>query len=149
MRVHVTGQICKRRGDFWLPGIAHIENECAAGVVIVGEQHAARWHHVFSVMHAYGLLVRSQSRYHMTVVGRSRICIDDDQKVVALASSVARPYQEIVRFCGCLLLASAGREKDTAYTEGDECPRPGRGCCHHSTAPDTCPWNIVVETDSA
>src|SRR5215467_819506 len=146
MRMHVTGQIRKRSGDFWLEGISYIEYECAADVVIVGEQHAARRHRVFSVMHAYGLLVRGQRRYHMTVVRRSRICIDDDQKVVGLASSVARPYQKLVGFRRCLLLASAGREKDTADAEGNDGPRPCPGCCNHSKAPDTCPWNIVVES---
>src|ERR1700730_3133653 len=98
-------------------------------------------------MHAYGLLVCSLIRYHVTVVRDCRVGIDDGQKTVALASSIARPYQQIVVPGRCLLV-SAGREKNAAKRKGNDYPCAALGCCNHSTAPETWPWTIVVETDS-
>ena len=42
--------------------VAHIEDKSAAGIMIIGKQHPARGHHVFSVMDTHRLLVGLQSR---------------------------------------------------------------------------------------
>ena len=85
--MHVAGHVGERSDDLGMQGIVHVEDERAAHVVIVGEQHAARGHHVFGVVDADCLLVRAYGCDQLAVGGGSRVGVDDGEEVVALLFS--------------------------------------------------------------
>jgi hypothetical protein len=96
--VHVAIHVGERTGDARVQRIAQIEEKGAAGVVIVGEEDAARGHEVFGVVHEFGLLVGCERGQQLAVVRRCGGCIDDGEKVGLLACGIAGPDEEIV--CG-------------------------------------------------
>ncbi len=81
--MHIAVHIGKRGHDLWVQGVAYIEDKRASGIMVVREQHSTRGHHVFRVMHAHRLLIGHQSRDQTSVCLRSRIRIDDCEKIIA------------------------------------------------------------------
>ena len=76
--------------------IVEIEDESAAGVVIVGEEHGAFGHGVFGVVDAESCLVGGEGGEEMAVVRRRRIGVDNGEEVFALEGAVACPSEEVV-----------------------------------------------------
>lgn len=68
--------------------ILHVEDERAADVVVIREQHAARRHFVLGVMDTHRLLVSADACDELAVTGGMRVSVDHRQKVVALLTLV-------------------------------------------------------------
>jgi hypothetical protein len=62
VRVHVGIDIGEGSGDARVQWIAQIEQEGAAGIVIVGEEDPACRHGVFGVVHEFRLLIGGERR---------------------------------------------------------------------------------------
>jgi hypothetical protein len=96
VRMHVAVHVREGSPDLRPQRIVHVEDERASDVMIVGEQHAARRHHVFGVVNAHGLLIRANACDQFAVGRRGRIRIDDGEKVIALELLVTGPRKEVV-----------------------------------------------------
>jgi hypothetical protein len=57
VRVHVAVDVSEGAGNARMQRIAQVEEEGATGLVIVGEEDAARGHGVFGVVHEFCLLI--------------------------------------------------------------------------------------------
>ena len=84
MRMHVAIHVGERSHDLRVKRVMHVEDEGLVQLMIVGEEHAARGHRVFRVMHPHGLLVRGESSHQPPVRSRSGIRVDHCEKVIAL-----------------------------------------------------------------
>ena len=95
--MHVAIHISERAGDARVQRIAQVEEKGAAGVVIVGEEDAARGHDVFGVVYELGLLIGIERGQQLPVVRRGRRRVDDSEEVGLLSGSAAGPDEEVVR----------------------------------------------------
>ena len=94
MRMRVTAHVVEGRHDRWLKRIAHIQDEAAPGIVVVGEQHAAGRHRVFGVVRAYCLLVGFHRRHHSPEIRRARIRVDHEQEIISLLVAITCPDEQ-------------------------------------------------------
>lgn len=123
VRVHVARHIGKRSCDCGMQGIAEIEDEGCAGVVIVGKEHAAWRHRVLGVVHIHRLLTGGKSGHQAAVRRGSGIGVDDGEKGLALLCNISGPCEQVVP--GCRSLLSQGPDGETdAERKQDK-----RGCC--------------------
>ena len=79
----------------WLQWICKVENYRPVCIMIIGKQHAAGWHLVFSVMCVYTPLVGGLAGHNPAVVRRGRIGIDDEDEVISFAGTIANPYKKM------------------------------------------------------
>ena len=117
VRVHIASHVGKRGDDLGMQRVAHVEDEGAAGIMIVGKEHAAGGHYVFRVMDEFGLLVGHDRRHQLSVGGRSRIGIDDSEKVVALVGNITGPGEEVVARYRLALLLRLNRKTEAAENQ--------------------------------
>jgi hypothetical protein len=68
--VHVAVDVREGAGDAWMQRVTKVEEEGAAGLVIVGEEDAARRHGVFGVVHELCLLVGGERGQQLAVARR-------------------------------------------------------------------------------
>ena len=112
VRVHVAVDIGEGAGDVRMQGIAKIEEEGAAGVVVVGKEDAAGGHDVFGVVHELGLLIGRKRGEQLAVVWGFGRGVDDGEEVRLLPRGIAGPDEEVVR---------AGFAGWSAGGSGDRC----------------------------
>ena len=85
----------ERRQDLWRRGLAEIEQPCLARTKSVGQKMAVRRHVLFRVMRKRAAFSNGNRGDDGTVLRRSRVRIDDAQKVAGLALPVAGPDEQI------------------------------------------------------
>ncbi len=94
--MHVTTHIVEGSDDFRMQGVADVEYESTSRLVIIGEKHSARRHHIFSVMNLHGLLIGHERRLKFPVCWRRGVAINDRQKIHSLFRDIASPGEDVV-----------------------------------------------------
>ena len=117
VRVHVAGHVGEGCCDGGMQRIVEIEDEGAAGVVIVGEEHGAFGHGVFGVMDAESCLVGGEGGEELTVVRRRRVGVDYGEEVFGSEGAVTGPDEEVMTGLG-LWFGGGERRDDEA---NDDC----------------------------
>jgi len=86
----------ERSGDAGFQRIVHIDDHRPVGVMVIGEQHAARRHFIFAVMGVVAFLVGADARDQLAISSRSGIGVDDDDEVVPDLRLVPAPHEQIM-----------------------------------------------------
>ena len=94
--MHVAIHVGERGDDLGLQRVPDVENEGPASQVIVGKQHAAHRHNVFGMVDLFGLLVGDEGGHQLAVRGRSRVGINNGEKVSTFVGNVTGPGEHVM-----------------------------------------------------